>query len=428
MKKIITIAVLALVFMGAVQATQVHAGTTELTGWAWSPNIGWLSFNSTNSGANPSGTGSAYSVKVSTTTGSDVGTFSGQAWSPNVGWLSFDTTGAAAIGTDCPSGTCAATVNMVTGVVSGWGQILSMKLEDTGGWLRLSGTNHASPDFSGFQGTSTKGVTYNKDTGALTGFAYEPSAIGWISFGAANEITPGCTGTGCGVCIGICHPTSETALAGGTCTTNGGSTAVTVTDGSSVSFGVSGVTGGTGSYTYSWNADGSGYVTHTTPYSFTYSGEATYSPVVKAISATDSSNWKSITCPSVIVSGGGGPSSGLKLMIASPATTLNTTDYNDALTTNKSLQVTSGSIFKLQWNIDPATRDAGYTMCSGDVTPLNGPSGSWGSINSGLKADMSTTNITPGSYTFTLTCTGPSKTPKASSVSLKIVKADVTEI
>ena len=85
----------------------VQAGTGDnVAGFAWSYNVGWISFNSTdcdtdedgtyegaseNGGAAPSGCPSSgtvddYGVKIDSATGN----FSGYAWSSNVGWISFD--------------------------------------------------------------------------------------------------------------------------------------------------------------------------------------------------------------------------------------------------------------------------------------------------------------------------------------------------
>ena len=68
---------LLLLAVVAIGAQTAQAAEYPLTGWAWSPNVGWISFNSSNSGAG----GAAYGVKVN-----DAGVFSGYAWAPTVGW------------------------------------------------------------------------------------------------------------------------------------------------------------------------------------------------------------------------------------------------------------------------------------------------------------------------------------------------------
>lgn len=66
---------------GTVSYKAYSDAASDLHGWAWSDQFGWLSFNSAETTSTI-----AYKVAVSTTTGD----FSGWAWSENVGWLSFN--------------------------------------------------------------------------------------------------------------------------------------------------------------------------------------------------------------------------------------------------------------------------------------------------------------------------------------------------
>ena len=60
---------------------KVNAGTTDnVSGWAWSENIGWISFNNTTGGGTTN-----YGVNINPSTG----VFSGYAWSENIGWIDF---------------------------------------------------------------------------------------------------------------------------------------------------------------------------------------------------------------------------------------------------------------------------------------------------------------------------------------------------
>ena len=82
-----------------------HAATNDLSGYAWSSTIGWVSF-----------AGPGYAVSVAGN-----GNLSGYAWSPNVGWISLngaDTTG-------CPSGACQASFDKQTGKVTGWAKVVA---------------------------------------------------------------------------------------------------------------------------------------------------------------------------------------------------------------------------------------------------------------------------------------------------------------
>lgn len=189
-KKIVLVAVIVLA--AAFGTQKAHADTTELSGWAWSSNVGWISFNSTDAGAG----GGPYAVTVATSSASSIGTLGGYAWSSNIGWIKFGGL------SGFPSGgalTGNAQVDFSTGNISGWaracagttdGRCGSMTSRTDGwdGWISLSGSNYSSPNTSGYQGTSTEGVTLGIDSskplayGKLTGFAWGGDVVGWISF------------------------------------------------------------------------------------------------------------------------------------------------------------------------------------------------------------------------------------------------------
>lgn len=129
------------------------AGVSQnVSGFAWSKNIGWISFN------NLSGSGSNnYGVNISDS--GTTGIFSGYAWSNSAGWLTFnepDLTG-------CPVSPCRAWVEKSTGQVNGWAKFLT-----TGDWLRLKGSNY--------------GVLISKTTGEFSGWAWAGETAGWMSF------------------------------------------------------------------------------------------------------------------------------------------------------------------------------------------------------------------------------------------------------
>lgn len=373
--------------------------------------------------------GSSYGVQAATSTSQAVALFSGYAWSPNVGWVSFnasDVTGCptgeaqydkpsaqGGVGANLPpsvSNICTPRVDLFAGKVSGWARILSMVAEDsTSGWLHLSGTNH--PSGSG-------GITYNPSSGAFSGYAWEPSAIGWTNFNASAG------GTGVVLCVtgtSNCPPVNP----GGVSVSCTASPVNPVQPGTVVTF-TANVTGGAGPYTYKWNGV---TAANTTSSSYTQNG---FGPT---LSVSDSAGHTSttITCPNVVVTGQPGPTSGLKLMIARNSEFPSTSDYTD--TTNysdayKSLRVVSGQTFKLQWNIDDSVINtaAGYESCDPVVYPLNGPSTNWGGFTSGVQANMETSGVASGEYLFTLTCRGDSVASKMSSTKLNIVSSSLEEL
>lgn len=158
----------------------VQAATTPVTGYAWSSNIGWISFSSSNAGP---GATPVYGVNVDTTTG----VMSGYAWSSNVGWVSFNAADVSACGTTF----CTPKINMTTGAVTGWIRVVSGigRTDGWDGWIELSGTGHISPDVSG-----TKGVTLATSTGAIKGYAWGGNVIGWVLFNPSISpaTCPGC--------------------------------------------------------------------------------------------------------------------------------------------------------------------------------------------------------------------------------------------
>lgn len=160
---------------------------------------GWISFNRKDCDTDGDGDndvaacgplGSAvpdYQVSVDTSNYSNeppnptTGDFTGYAWSPNIGWISFNP--ADLVG--CPVGaanldgdgtTCEATINWYNGTVAGWARVLS---NDTAagwsGWIRLDlpvpyGGYSVKPAFTGY--------AWSADN---IGGSPTPG-IGWISF------------------------------------------------------------------------------------------------------------------------------------------------------------------------------------------------------------------------------------------------------
>ena len=159
--RVILLGVFAL-FAGStllVGAPQAHASSIPITGYAWSGSLGWLHFD-----------GIGYGVYEDSLTGA----LSGYAWSPFYGYVTFN----AADVVGCPSGTCAPSVNLTTGAVTGWARSCAAFANknacsgalDAGaggwdGWIHLSSSNY--------------GITSGAD-GCWTGWAYGGQNIGYI--------------------------------------------------------------------------------------------------------------------------------------------------------------------------------------------------------------------------------------------------------
>jgi hypothetical protein len=129
----------------------------DVFGWAYSENIGLVSFSCENE--TPLGAGIDYGVDINDSTGE----FSGYAWSENIGWLSFNS--ADLVG--CPVGVCEAKVDLRNCPsdkcpVSGWAKVLS-----SNGWFRLRDTSY--------------GVYIDKNTKEFHDWAWSEH-LGWLSF------------------------------------------------------------------------------------------------------------------------------------------------------------------------------------------------------------------------------------------------------
>ncbi len=170
----------------------VKAGSSDnVSGWAWSENIGWISFNSTNTGVAVD-----YGVHIDPSTG----LFSGYAWAgggemngnptATIGWISFNSSDLAG----CPSSPCEARLDLTAGGthcgkqydVCGWARALAATSSPGGwdGWIRLRGTSTDGTPY---------GVSLNPTTRELEGWAAgwddstSTAVIGWISFNCLNE-------------------------------------------------------------------------------------------------------------------------------------------------------------------------------------------------------------------------------------------------
>lgn len=153
------VAAALLVLPSFAQAGAEH----NLAGFAWSSNIGWVSFNCIDiAGACAS---SNYGVNHNAN-----GSLTGYAWSSNIGWIQFGGL------SGFPSGNGTFSVNATTsssgtGLV-GWAKAIAADGNGWDGWISLSGT---SPSY----GVSISGSYY-------TGYAWGGPVVGWLSFDAAG--------------------------------------------------------------------------------------------------------------------------------------------------------------------------------------------------------------------------------------------------
>ena len=149
-----------LIIIGLGFSSNILAG--GLSGWAWSENVGWISFNCRNQ--NTCATVD-YGVRIAAD-----GNLIGHAWSSNIGWIDFD-----------PAGPFPAAPNwsaridnptLATSTLSGWARALAHDAAWSG-WIKMSGPNY--------------GVTVNFITDEFSGWAWSDAVVGWISFNCEDR-------------------------------------------------------------------------------------------------------------------------------------------------------------------------------------------------------------------------------------------------
>jgi len=149
----------ALVLLFILLPVVAHAGDDDrFKGWAWSSNIGWISFNCTN-------TNSCGSVDYGVTIAANNTDVTGWAWSSNIGWIDF-------------SGT---TFNSVTGRISGSASAIAGTVE-TDGWDGRIELYDTSP------------IAYGLDVqidSEVAGYAWGDDVVGWVSFNCENDSSCG---------------------------------------------------------------------------------------------------------------------------------------------------------------------------------------------------------------------------------------------
>lgn len=230
--------------------------TKVLSGYAWAPNIGWISFG--NNGQQ----GPSYNVYLQSSTdnlvrylgGPTTGSV-GYAWNPGIGWIKFDPNFASAA--DFPPNSdnhygARVDVSGGTGIgpVSGWARACLVyvsgcsgtKRDDVGGWdgwIKFAGQTDP-PSGSGYWPAidSVSNPTKFLSAGGWppTPYAWGGNIVGWISF------------CGSDYCVKIGRLNASCEVIGKSSTTG----EVTVSDGQTVTWhGV--LTGGRSPFSYNWS-------------------------------------------------------------------------------------------------------------------------------------------------------------------------------
>jgi len=120
------------------------------------------------------------------------GVMSGYAWSNRIGWISFNE------GVGCPDGDCTPKLNLSTGKLSGWARATEPKTSGESGWdgwISLSCENSTSLPWC--LTTPSYRAQYDFDTKIISGSAWGANVIGWINF----------SGPGYAVTVDLSQPT-----------------------------------------------------------------------------------------------------------------------------------------------------------------------------------------------------------------------------
>ncbi len=158
-----------------IAQTTPPVGTVRLTGYAWSENIGWISFKE--GGANSS---NVVEVKAD-------GSLVGYAWSEHIGWVQFGGL------SNIPSTTGNPSINArIDGnSLVGWARaVVGISGVNTGGWdgwISLRGLSTTAAPY----GVSVNGNNFGS-------YAWGSDVVGWIDFSGVSKITQAasCTGPG----------------------------------------------------------------------------------------------------------------------------------------------------------------------------------------------------------------------------------------
>jgi len=163
----------------------------KLTGYAWSENIGWISFKEVFLG----GDSKSVYVREDGTLGGLTSAEPGYAWSENIGWIQFGGL------SGFPSGTGASTdgnAKITNGkVLKGWVRaVAGMSTVNTGGWdgwISLNGTAGGSPYQVTLRAGSSTVVTASDfaPPACDNGCAWGSEVVGWVDFSGVNTMEIG---------------------------------------------------------------------------------------------------------------------------------------------------------------------------------------------------------------------------------------------
>lgn len=186
-------------FVGPKEANAAIDGS--VTGWAWSENIGWISFNSTNCDGNQDGLTDRinysqcpvgqpianYGINIALD-----GSITGYAWSENIGWINFNPSGPypACSAATCPAGSPNYSARLEsTNKITGWVQACAGtvngdcnsadRTDGWDGWILMGPLVKNSFD----DGAEVNDIADPKE---VIKWAWGNNILGWISLNGKN--------------------------------------------------------------------------------------------------------------------------------------------------------------------------------------------------------------------------------------------------
>lgn len=206
----IFLSLLFLVIFFAIVPAVSKAATREVTGWARSNTIGWISFSTKDCDKNNNGFKDTNGITPycngndnSTTPNRSYGVYlddvsgnflaNSYAWSDNIGWIRFDGLSGFpnVAGTQTQSNSASIVTSGNTRQLSGWARAcagttsgncsnMTSRIDGWDGWISLRGSNNLS----------SYSVTVDHSTsGDFHGYAWGSDVVGWIKFNCID--TPG---------------------------------------------------------------------------------------------------------------------------------------------------------------------------------------------------------------------------------------------
>ncbi len=220
------------------------SASRELTGYAWSSNIGWISFTPSDSGGEK--------VIISSS-----GDFSGYAWSENVGWINFgtgsddpvtgrdgpdlDRTGVDRSGrptsgspaTSSSGGPNSGVILAKNGSVTGWARACTVFASGCSGPLKSDSKLGAWDGWIAMSGSWGNGVKLAGND--FSGYAWGADNLGWVDFAGVTIVSE--TASPLTVACSITREADEADAYAGTLNAS--------------------VSGGTGPYDFTWEVEAS---------------------------------------------------------------------------------------------------------------------------------------------------------------------------